>query len=242
MIGLMLVGCGVQLGDHCIIDQAPGGTIRLVTERDMKGGKLVREQQYFAVAGAPSATAEHEYVDGLWVEEQFNGDPGFSDEPTQRTVIRWDDLGQPIAREVYDLPSGELESLFEYSWENGRLTSTQNQTLFTSWEEIWTWEGDSAVVLQSFLGGRVVREFRDYTPSVLSWPVLPPDENLPGLAFTSVGVDLNENGTREPDELTFEQEVDDNGVPSFSRFYDATGSLFTQSDWGDCPALGPPEE
>jgi hypothetical protein len=149
--------------------------------------------------------------------------------------VEYDAEGRPVSREIYSLPDGNLDGLHEYTWEGDRLVATHNETLFTTWDETWTWNGNRAEVAQDFIGAPVVRQIREFVPSPLSWPILSPEQDLPNLAFTVIGSDENGNGTLEPNERIREQEVDENGIPSFARFYDATGALFSQVEWGDCP-------
>ncbi|MEZ4319864.1 MAG: hypothetical protein R3F61_20305 [Myxococcota bacterium] len=239
MVFLLLAGCGPRLGDHCVTTRAPGGDIRDFTTREMQHGRSVNEAIYFSVLGEPAALATNVYEDGLWVSQSFNDYPTL-DEPTRETVLEWDAEERVVSREVISLPEGTSEGSFTYTWEGDRLVSTHSETLFTTWDETWSWSGDTATIERVFLGGRVVVEIREYASSPLSWPLLNPDRDLPGLAFLSIGVDDDASGRIEEGERIWEQELDENGIPSFSRFFDATGAVFSQIEWGACPeAPGP---
>lgn len=228
----ILVGCAPVLPDHCVTTRGPDGVIRERAERDMSGKELA-SATLFASSSVPVAEVAYTYTDGLWVLSELDSTPG-DDAPTQDQRLTYDAEGRVVERLVVELPANTLLSSFTYTWDGDRLASTTNETPFTSWDETWTWTGDEALVIQRFTGGNVVGQVRAFEPSPLTWPVLDPDRDLPGLAFTSIGVDADGDGLTSESERVYEQELDA-GIPVFSRFYDTSGDLVSQTDWDTCP-------
>lgn len=233
MLLWVLTGC-FSLGDHCVTTRAANGDVREIAARTVKGNRLLGEAIRQSELGDPVAESTNTYEKGLWVYQGFDTilrDPDL----TRETFIEHDAEGRVVSREIFSLLDDTREGLHEYTWDGDRLATTHNETLFTTWDEVWTWNGNTASVEQTFLGGRVIPQIRTFVPSPLDWPLLTVDNDLPGLAFVRIGNDDDADGTISDEERVWEQEVDELGIPSFSRLYDSQGDLSLQVEWGACP-------
>ncbi len=228
---VFVAGCAPALDDHCITTRDLDDTVLTHSIRDMRAGLLRGETLYFEIGGAPAGEAEHEYSIDQWIREEFDGSPNEVG-ATGETVLEWDG-DNPRQVEVRMLPGGESETQATFDWSDDQLVGVNWRQGELAWTEVWTWDGLTATVEQSYNSGTVVIEQRTYAESLLSWPVLSWRMDLPGLVLTDRRVDSDEDGSFTDGERVFDRTVDDDGIPETARNYQQ-GEVFSETVWGDC--------